>query len=205
MANKNKPNKNKHSNKRRAIVFISLIGVLTFTSTLLLVLAPAPLRPGMSATLFSANSPIQSEAQSEAGAGLDLIFRTDRPIKPGRWTSIFIHHSRTPGGNAHTVADPKLGARDHFVICNGDGGADGEIQINTRWMAQAPAVPPGGVSSIDPNCISICLIGDYDRNQPTPRQMDHLRRLTTRLQQQFDIPSARLWMVTDPGSVADVR
>ncbi|MBC7784794.1 MAG: N-acetylmuramoyl-L-alanine amidase [Burkholderiales bacterium] len=203
MANKNKSSKTKHNtqNKRRAIVFVSLIGVLTFTITLLLALAPAPLRPGMSATLFSANSPIQAEA----GAGLDLIFRTDRPIKPGRWTSIFIHHSRTPDGNAHTVADPKLGARDHFVICNGAGGADGEIQINTRWTAQAPAVPPGGVSSIDPNCISICLIGDYDQNQPTPRQMDHLRRLTGRLQQQFDIPSARLWMVKDPKTVADAR
>ena len=178
--------------RRTAIVFLSLVGVLSATSALLLALSPAPLRPEAAASLLNAETPSTD--------GFDAVFQTDRPIRTGRWTSIRVHQSNTLSGDARTLAHSKTGVGDHFIICNGDGAADGEIQLTTRWTDQRSALPPHGTKSIDPSCISICLIGDFKQATPTIAQERRLMQLVTSLQEhlglapdRYAFPGAQRW------------
>jgi len=125
---------------------------------------------------------------------MDVIFQTRKPSEVGRWKYIFVHHSRSLSGNARTL-DPDGKAADHFVIGNGDGAVDGEIQIGQRWDSQQSALAPAGASNIDPACISICMVGDFDRNKPTQTQLRRLTQLVTALQARFQIPAADVSVV----------
>jgi len=170
------------------------MAVLTFTSALLLALAPAPLTPDAASTLFAIDNP----------STLDVIFETKAQAKPGRWKYVFIHHSRTPAGNAMSLGQNTGGLSDHFVIGNGDGAIDGEIQIGQRWNQQQSATPPIGAASIDPACISICLVGDFDRAVPTSTQLRRLGQLVGTLQGRFRIPADHVMLVDQAGSTAGV-
>ncbi len=178
---------------RRFYVMVSLMGVLTLTSALLLALAPPPLRADASNSLFAVDQP----------DALDAIYNTLRPIASGQWRYIRIHHSRTMGGNALTLAQTSpAGLGDHFVVGNGDGSLDGEIQIGQRWNQQQPAISPVGSPSVDPNCLSICVIGDFDHGVPTPLQMRRLTQLVCSLQVRLQISPDRVLLGNPPGSTA---
>lgn len=176
--------------RRKAVVFFALAGVLSGTTGLLLALSPRPLMPGT--TLLSA----------ETASGLDVIF--DTPTRPtaARWNAIYIHHTATPAGNAYTNADPAAGPGDHFVIGNGDGAEDGEIQLGTRWTQQVPALPPPGASQLDPHCVSISVVGDFENSQPTDRQADRLGALVSTLQARLHIPAGRVYVRPEIASAA---
>jgi hypothetical protein len=177
---------------RRVFVFVSLISVLTLTSALLLALAPAPLRPDVSNSLFAIDTP----------ESMDVIFQTSASLKPNRWKYIYVHHSRSLSGNALTVGQSATGVPDHFVIGNGDGAVDGQIQVGQRWDQQLAANPPAGANEIDPQCISICLIGDFDRAVPTPLQIRRLTNLVNALQGRCDIPAGKVLLITQANSTA---
>jgi hypothetical protein len=178
---------------RRFVVFTTLIGVLTLTSALLLALAPAPLKPDISSSLFAIDTP----------ESMDVIFQTQASVKSSQWKYIYIHHSRTPAGSALTLSQNANGVPDHFVIGNGDGAADGQIQVGQRWDQQVPANPPLGatVNSAWSNCISVCLVGDFDRAVPTPMQFRRLTNLVNTLQSRFDIPAGQVLLISEPNSV----
>ncbi len=181
--------------RRTFIVLTSLVGVLTFTSALLLALSPAPLSPDTSASLFAVDAP----------NSLDVIFDTKVPTASrGRWSYVFVHHSNTAGGNAMTFGQDANGLADHFVIGNGDGCVDGELQVGQRWSEQLSALPPAGASGIDGKCISICLVGDFDRTVPTPTQLKRLTQLVQTLQGRLQISGDRVMLVAQPGSAAGI-
>jgi len=181
----------KHS-RRRFIVFTSLIAVLTFTSALLLALAPAPLTPDAASSLFAVDAP----------SSMDAIFNTEVASPTSRWKYVYIHHSRTPGGNAITLGQQTGGLTDHFVIGNGDGALDGEIQVGQRWNRQLSANPPAGATGIDPTCISICVIGDFDRTVPTPLQIRRLAQLVGTLQGRYHIGGDKVMVFNQPNTPA---
>lgn len=183
----------KQSN-RRVVVFATLISVLSLTSALLLALAPAPLTPDASSSLFAIDTP----------QSMDAIFRTTAPVQPGRWKYIYIHHSLTAGGNALAFSRGAEGLSDHFVIGNGDGAVDGEIQIGQRWMEQTPAAPPMGATGINPACISIRLVGNFDRSVPTATQLHRLALLVQALQGKLDIPAGQVVVLNQPDSEAGI-
>jgi hypothetical protein len=182
----------KNPPRRSVVVFAGLIGVLTLASTVLLILAPAPLTPGATSSLFAFDTP----------ASLDPIFDTQVPVAGARWRYIYIHHSKTAAGNAQSLCQTYGSLGDHFLICNGDGAADGELQIGHRWNQQTTAAPQKGTSSIAPTCISISLIGDFDQTLPTPTQVRRLTQLVTALQTRFHIPSSNILLVNLPNSPA---
>lgn len=177
---------------RKFVVFASLVGVLSFTSALLLALAPAPLAPDVASSLFAVDAP----------DSMDAVFRTEVPAQAGQWRYVFIHHSRTTAGDALTLGQTTGGLNDHFVIGNGDGAIDGEIQVGHRWNQQLAANPPAGASGIDPACISICLVGDFDQAVPTPTQMRRLAQLVGALQGRYHITSDRVLLLAQPASAA---
>ena len=180
--------------RRKLIVFSTLLGVLTLTSALLMALAPAPLAPDAATSLFAVDQP----------QSMDAIFETSKPLPAGRWKYVFIHHSQTGSGNALTLGQDTNGLGDHFVIGNGDGCVDGEIQIGQRWNQQQSALPPAGANKIDPACISICLVGDFDRTTPTPTQLRRLAQLVNALQGQLHIEPQHVLTVDTPKSPAGI-
>lgn len=169
--------------KRKVVVASSLLAVLGLTSALLLALEPGqlgPQKPGMM-------------------AAVDPILETAVPVSLGRWRYIYIHQSGSPTGNAASLTQGADGAADHFIIGNGEGSSDGQIEISQRWVNQLAALPPAGANSIDSNCISICLIGDFHQNLPTPSQIEKLKQLTATLQAKYRIGAESVWMVNEQG------
>lgn len=168
---------------RPFVMFVSLVGVLTLTSALLLALAPAPLTPDTTASL---------QAVGEAKGALDVVFKTRIPTVSGRWKSIYIHHSQTVGGNATSLAREGQGLDSHFLIGNGDGANDGEIQVTQRWSRQLPPAAPDGASSISAEAVSICLVGNLEQTVPTPLQIRRLEELVRTLQSRLDISAEQV-------------
>jgi len=179
--------------QRKFIVFSSLICVLTLTSALLLALAPAPLSPDAT-SLFAISQP----------DSMDAVFQTRKPAEAGRWKFVYIHHSKTRSGSAQSVDQSAGGVADHFVIGNGDGAVDGEIQLCPRWDGQQSAAPPVGAKSIDPACISICVVGDFDHDRPTPTQLRRLGMLVNALQAKFHIAAEDVSVVSQSNNRAGI-
>jgi hypothetical protein len=183
--------------QRKLLVFSALLGVLSVTSALLLALAPAPVAPDAATSLFAVDAP----------ASLNVIFDTKTPVAPRRWKYIFIHHSQTATGNAVTLAQSSAGVGDHFVIGNGDGAVDGEIQLTQRWNQQQNALPPTGAAfspSHTSACISICLVGDFDQTVPTPTQLRRVGQLVGALRDQLQIDARDVLLIDQPRSAAGI-
>jgi hypothetical protein len=183
--------------QRKFMVFSTLLGVLSLTSALLLALAPAPITPDAATSLFAVDTP----------ASLAVVFQTKTAIAPARWKHIFIHHSRTTAGNALTLGQNTNGVGDHFLIGNGDGAVDGEIQISQRWNLQQPAMPPAGAAFAaghERSSISICLVGDFDQTVPTPTQLRRLGQLVGALRDQLHIDAANVLLIDRPHTSAGI-
>ena len=174
-------------------MFISLVGLLSGTSVLLLALSPAPLKPDAAASLFALDAP----------RSMDVIFDTTNPVADGHWKTIYIHHSQTASGNAATLGARPGGLGDHFVIGNGSGCVDGEVQVGHRWASQLPAGPATAATSVRPDCVSICLVGDFNRTGPTPTQRLRLAQLVTTLQSRLRIRGTSVYVVQGSGTAAD--
>jgi hypothetical protein len=64
----------------------------------------------------------------------------------------------------------------HFVIGNGTSTGNGQVEVGDRWRRQ---INGGHVHSDYLNNISlgICLVGDFNRDQPTRAQLDACEEL----------------------------
>jgi hypothetical protein len=105
------------------------------------------------------------------------------PVKRNRWRYIVVHNSATRQGSAKAfnyyhlrVRKMPNGLAYHFVIGNGSATGDGEIEIGSRWTRQ---INGGHVHSdyLNNIALGICLVGDYNRDIPTPRQLEALDEL----------------------------
>lgn len=104
------------------------------------------------------------------------------------WSHIVIHHSATPSGSARIFHEHHLKNRGwrnglgyHFVIGNGTNSGDGRIEVGPRWRRQIPGAHAGRRYYND-HGIGICLVGDFNKTHPTPKQMAALERLVRYLQ-----------------------
>ncbi|HZL37767.1 MAG TPA: hypothetical protein VFC78_20790 [Tepidisphaeraceae bacterium] len=183
----------RETSRRPWIVLGSLVGTLAFTGALLKALAPAPLTPDATVSLFA----------MDQEQPIDRIFDTPTAIRAGRWRSIYIHHSRTASGNALALGQGAGGLPDHFLIGNGEGLTDGAIQTGPRWSEQQPVGTVPGVQ-ISPDCLSICLVGDFNHVRPTPTQQARLLELVTALQRQLGIASDQVVLRGGDATVAGV-
>jgi len=97
------------------------------------------------------------------------------------WRYIVVHHSATPSGSAQSFHAAHLkrgwdGLGYHFVIGNGKGMRDGQIQSGFRWPKQREGAHAGD-DLFNQHGIGICLVGDFSKSAPTAKQMKSLRRL----------------------------
>jgi hypothetical protein len=105
------------------------------------------------------------------------------PVKRRRWQFIVVHNSGTRQGNARVfdyyhrhVRRMQNGLAYHFVIGNGTSTGNGQVEVGDRWRRQ---INGGHVHSDYLNNISlgICLVGDFNRGQPTRAQLDACEEL----------------------------
>ena len=104
-------------------------------------------------------------------------------VRRGRWRYIVVHNSGTRQGNARAfeyyhrnVRHMVNGLAYHFVVGNGTSSGDGEIEIGNRWRRQ---IQGGHVHSdyLNNIALGICLVGDFNRDKPTTRQLEALDEL----------------------------
>ena len=189
---------------RPLVMGAALVGALGLTAGLLAWASPAPLSPDAVGRLF-----VAAEAPRPGAGALEAAFETRAAIRPGRWQYVYVHQSKTPGGDAATLAGAAAawgvaGPADHFVIGNGLGAGDGEIQFTPRWDEQQPAAPPAAGATVHPACVSICLVGDLDRAPPTAAQVRRLGELLDALEGRLGLGRDRLVVVRDSPTAAGV-
>ena len=118
-----------------------------------------------------------------------------------KWTHIIVHHSSETRGNA-AIFDRahKLRGYDelgyHFVITNGKGGTDGNVEVGSRWPIQKHGAHTR-VSVSDDNYwnrygIGICLVGNFNDDRPSRKQLESAAHLIAYLQQQYNIPDRNI-------------
>jgi len=114
---------------------------------------------------------------------------------PNRWTSIEIFFSGTKSsGMKHPSG--ALDASCHFIVCNGAGSGDGEIQATDLWQKQW-SVQPSRTWQGSNKTIRICLIGDGAQTLPTDYQLKRLEMLLEALCRKFHIPAKSVFLPTD--------
>ena len=105
------------------------------------------------------------------------------------WQLIVVHNSGTRQGNARVfdyyhrhVRHMQNGLAYHFVIGNGTSTGNGQIEVGDRWRRQ---INGGHVHSDNLNNIAlgICLVGDFNRSQPTAAQLQSCEELIRYLRQ----------------------
>jgi hypothetical protein len=132
---------------------------------------------------------------SSSGAGYRYLTASvkaqiDRaPVARGRWQFIVVHNSGTRQGNAAAFdyyhrhfKRMQNGLAYHFVIGNGTSTGNGQIEVGDRWRRQ---INGGHVHSdyLNNIALGICLVGDFNRDQPTRAQLDCCEELIRYLRQ----------------------
>lgn len=158
---------------------------------LFVVLCVAVLAAGMLYALRR-RGPVRGVPVGASGVAL-LVERAERPMR--QWQRIVVHHSATPGGSATAFDRAHRQERGwdmlgyHFVIGNGRGSGDGEVEVGRRWLLQRDGAHARGFND---RSVGICLVGDYTQGYPTEAQMRALVELTRHLQGRFGIPKERI-------------
>lgn len=141
---------------------------------------------------------------------IEAIFKTRQPTPAGRWQAIVIHHSAAPFGSPASIeAQHKAmnldGLGFHFVIGNGSGMADGEINVGYRWLDQLPGAHVAGPRGdwYNRNSIGICLVGDGRRKGFTPEQIHRLTQVVSALCERLNIPSDKVLLHSDVAQADD--
>ena len=114
------------------------------------------------------------------------------------WKYIVVHHSATSSGSVNAFHQFHArqgygGIAYHFVIGNGHGMGDGEVQETFRWQQQVAGTHVS-VNAWDHNVfgIGICLVGNMENTLPTTAQQAALKNLILRLQKAYQIPSNKI-------------
>jgi N-acetyl-anhydromuramyl-L-alanine amidase AmpD len=121
--------------------------------------------------------------------------KADRP-----WKYIVLHHSaHATGGYDEIDREHRKvlgwdGCGYHFVIGNGTGSPDGQVEVAQRWSSQKHGVHCRDAKSSEVNeyGIGICLVGDLDNAAPTPRQVAATQALVAYLGDHYNIPAERI-------------
>ncbi len=112
-------------------------------------------------------------------------------IRP--WKYIVIHHSASDSGNATSIGKYHKEERGwvnglgyDFLIGNGNGSRDGQIEVGSRWNRQIDGAHAGN-PEYNKYGIGICLVGNFDNDYPTNQQISSLLYLINYLQKRCNI------------------
>ena len=138
----------------------------------------------------------------------DAAWEPGTESRPWRW--IVIHHSASDKGCAASFDAWHRNGRHwdelgyHFVIGNGTGSGDGEVEVGSRWPKQKHGAHcrVGDNEEYNYFGIGICLVGNFDRGPPSQAQMASLGRLVEYLAALYHVDDAH---IIGHGTVGDTR
>ena len=109
------------------------------------------------------------------------------------WRHIVIHHTASSGGSVESVHEAHLGRGwqgigYHFLIGNGSGMENGEIEPTFRWHQQLHGAHAGN-DEYNQRGIGICLVGDFEKGHPSAAQLAAVKRLVGVLKSEYGISS----------------
>lgn len=173
---------------------------------------------GVLAVHLSAASQAESDAPQQASARQTGDFDPadfdptdfDPTVVARDWTTIVLHHSATTGGSVESIdrvhrrqkdaaGKPWLGIGYHFVVGNGHSMGDGEIRPTFRWQKQLPGAHAGRREENE-HGIGICLIGNFDLDRPTDKQVAAVRALVKSLTARYAIDRNHVLRHQDVGA-----
>jgi hypothetical protein len=191
------------SQKRVAVVLASLIGTLTVSCGVLLLMENHPL-PG---------SPQMMAATQQ---NWSAIATPNVTLQSDRWNYIIIYESGdmaasaaslaqgrvNEGGRSENINSARPAAQFHFVVDSADsrrGANDGELEIGSAWLEQVAGAPYAGWPdsryynfSQYKNAVGVCISADLNRTAISEQQTQTLLQLTTELQRRLNIPSQQV-------------
>ena len=175
---------------REARVFAALLASMTVGAVILMALGNNP----PSAGAFCLASYYQLDPVEKAMA-------SQAAQSPGRWNCIEIYYSQTKAGNIEQLASLNgLTSPDdincHFVICNGLGGDDGQIQVSIKWQRQWSTIS-GQTWYGNKQTIRICVIADGKTASPTDAQIKRVESLVEGLCRKFNIQPKAVYYPND--------
>jgi len=150
------------------------------------------------------NPPSAGPFELSAYYSLSPVEKAIRPRAsqtPGRWSCVEVYYSGTRVGNIEQLASLSgLASPEdincHFVICNGLGGGNGQIQTTEKWQRQW-AVIPGRTWHGNGQTIRLCVIADGKDSSPTEFQIRRIEELVERLQRKFSIQPESIYYPND--------
>ena len=148
--------------------------------------------------IISANR-LRSASRLEKGQR--LVIPNAAPIRPiiplypsRKWTHIIIHHSATEAGNAlafdnsHYRRGFTSGLGYHFVVNNGTSGkSNGQIEVSPRWIKQKNGAHCKA-NKMNIRGIGICLVGNFQKERLSSKQLDALVYLVDKVRRYYKIP-----------------
>lgn len=127
------------------------------------------------------------------------------PVAPRAWRWVIIHHSATTTGGAAAFDKEHRekgwdGLAYDFVIGNGTDTADGQIEVGYRWREQKiGAHAKSSDNRFNEYGIGICLVGNFEMERPTPKQLQSLTRLVAFVMKTYHITPDRVMGHRDTG------
>ncbi len=117
--------------------------------------------------------------------------------KRREWKYLVLHHTATDRGSVESIHEAHLKRRDgagrpwlgigyHFVVGNGRGMKDGQVEPTFRWREQLHGAHAGS-REYNNHGIGIVLVGNFENGPPTAAQTKSLRTLLATLSDEFDI------------------
>ncbi len=136
----------------------------------------------------------------------------DPEVQPREWKYILVHHSATEVGSVEGIdlvhrqrkdanGNPWRGIGYHFVIGNGHGMEDGQIEATFRWNDQLEGAHAGS-REFNHHGIGICLIGNFEETPPTEDQLRSMYTLIQWLKSEYALPPDGLVRHLDVRSTA---
>lgn len=164
---------------RNIAVLFSLIASMTIGALVLMALD----HNGPSAGAYSLSSYLRLDS-------VDEVVRNTVRTEAAQWSRIEVVYSKTSGGNVDELS-LLTGLADggpaefHFVVCNGQGANDGEIQAARFWQQQQLCGDKAGT-------IRVCVISDDKSRAVTDSQLQRTEALAESLSRTFDINPHRI-------------
>lgn len=117
--------------------------------------------------------------------------------EPRDWRYIVLHHTATNRGSVESIhathrkrkdsnGKKWLGIGYHFVIGNGNGMGDGEIESTFRWRTQIHGAH-AGKREYNERGVGIVLVGNFEEAKPTAAQLASVKRLVSTLKREYRI------------------
>ena len=175
---------------RVAKVLAALLVSMTVGAVVLMAMGNNPPSKGpFSLASYFRLDPIEKAIHSEAAQS------------PDHWNRIEVYYSGTKAGNIEqlTSLSGLPGSEDincHFVICNGLGGGDGQIQQTEKWQNQW-SITPGRTWYGSSRTIRICVIADGRTCLPTDCQIKRIEQLVEGLYRRFAVPAESIHYPSD--------